>query len=83
MKDGNQTQSGADTESGAPQAEKQDTSGLLECENTVSSRKASASTAGDGKLQSGTFMCERGKMDRLREEDPVLRTHHTLFRLIR
>ena len=43
-----------------PQAEKQDTSGLLERENTVSSRKASARTAGDGKLQSGTFMCERG-----------------------
>ena len=61
MKDDSQTRSGADT----PRAEllkpeKLDTSGLLERENTVSSRKASASTAGDGKLQSGTFMCERG-----------------------
>ena len=45
MKDVSQTQSEADT----PIVE------LLECENTLSSRKASASEAGDEEIQHGTF----------------------------
>ena len=83
MKDGSQTRSGADT----LRAE------LLKPKNKIRVGFWNVRTLYQaGKLQqvlqemenySGTFMCERSKMDRLREEDPVLGTHHTLFRLIR
>ena len=84
MKDGNYTQSGADT----PRAE------LLKPKNNIRVGSWNVRTLYQaGKLQQvlremetlkhETFIRERCKMDRLREEDPVLGTHHTLFRPIR
>jgi len=66
-------------ERGAPQAENKDTSGLLKCENTLSSRKATASTAGDGELQHRTSLREWDMLVRPGKENLVYGTYHSLF----
>ena len=56
MKDDSQTE--LEAECGAPQAENKDASGLLENDNTLSSRTASVCSAGDGELQRRTSLRE-------------------------
>ena len=52
------SQTQLEAESRAPQAENKDASGLLENDNTLSSRTASVCSAGDGELQRRTSLSE-------------------------